>query len=602
MQNKGRWINGRFVLNRTKPPPRAIVVPDEDVNQSLKPPAVRPQFNSFTNRFVRPSIKPQPVHVMVSAIESPTVFVVVKKDIAALSYLGSYGYSIPKNAFTEEELTALKNEITISPVASSFAGGGAPAEKIPLYKENDMKIYLPRHFAQKKYGPAGRCALPVGDDISVEFVGKMRPDQIEVIDAYRANLNLDPDDATKGTYGGGGILEVACGKGKTVDAIFIAVSIVRKKTFILVHKDFLATQWIERIQQYAPTSRVGRIQGTTFDIVDKDFVLVMIQTVYSKTYPLNTFSEFGFTIIDEAHRVCSEEYFKVMQQIQTPCILALSAKIEKANGLECILHHFVGDVAYKSQVEELPIVVTVRAIEYQNDDPDYNEVEYDFRGKVKYSSLVSKIANFAPRTAFIVQIIVDLIRENPNGQIIILSFTRKLLTDINNGILEYNNSRGESHTTGYYVGGMKREALAHSETRQVVLATYSMAAEALDIKSLDTLVMVTPKTDITQSLGRIMRELLRRKCVIDITDTHATFKNQARKRRAVYKKNGYHVYGTNNQVYRGMEDTSWKRIYVPAGYVDPAQLNATTNEIDNDSESDYKSDSEEETATGECFV
>ena len=51
-------------------------------------------------------------------------------------------------------------------------------------------------------------------------------------------------------------------------------------------------------------------------------------------------------------------------------------------------------------------------------------------------------------------------------------------------------------SVGFYIGGMKQEKLQESETKQIVLATYAMAAEALDIKTLSTLVMITPKTDI----------------------------------------------------------------------------------------------------------
>ena len=48
-------------------------------------------------------------------------------------------------------------------------------------------------------------------------------------------------------------------------------------------------------------------------------------------------------------------------------------------------------------------------------------------------------------------------------------------------------------TTGYYIGGMKEADLKISEKKQVILATYAMAAEALDIPTLTTLVLATSK-------------------------------------------------------------------------------------------------------------
>ena len=53
---------------------------------------------------------------------------------------------------------------------------------------------------------------------------------------------------------GGGLLELACASGKTVIALNI-ISQLNKKTFIIVHKEFLMNQWIERIEQFLPHAR-----------------------------------------------------------------------------------------------------------------------------------------------------------------------------------------------------------------------------------------------------------------------------------------------------------------------------------------------------------
>ena len=45
---------------------------------------------------------------------------------------------------------------------------------------------------------------------------------------------------------------------------------------------------------------------------------------------------------------------------------------------------------------------------------------------------------------------------------------------------------------------MKEAALKESENCKIILATYAMAAEALDIKTLTTLILATPRTDIKQ--------------------------------------------------------------------------------------------------------
>jgi hypothetical protein len=124
-------------------------------------------------------------------------------------------------------------------------------------------------------------------------------------------------------------------------------------------------------------------------------------------------------------------------------------------------------------------------------------------------------------------------------------------------------------TVGYYVGGMKQEDLDISKTKQILLATYSMASEGLDVATLSTLVFATPRTDIKQSVGRILRQKHERNpIVVDVVDSHSTFKNQWSKRRAYYKQNGYAIYKITSDQYgvAGMKNVekTWKQVFSPS--------------------------------------
>jgi superfamily II DNA or RNA helicase len=101
-------------------------------------------------------------------------------------------------------------------------------------------------------------------------------------------------------------------------------------------------------------------------------------------------------------------------------------------------------------------------------------------------------------------------------------------------------------SVGYYIGGMKKKDLKISETKKIIVATYSMAAEALDIKTLTTLVMASPKTDIEQAVGRILRVKDNNALVIDIIDSHDIFKKQWQTRKQFYFKNNYKIIHTDN--------------------------------------------------------
>jgi hypothetical protein len=76
-----------------------------------------------------------------------------------------------------------------------------------------------------------------------------------------------------------------------------------------------------------------------------------------------------------------------------------------------------------------------------------------------------------------------------------------------------------------------------------------MAAEGLDIKTLSTLILATPKTDVVQAVGRILRVKHDRPLIVDIVDSHDMFKKQWYKRRAFYLKCKYRVMYTNNEGY-----------------------------------------------------
>jgi superfamily II DNA or RNA helicase len=347
----------------------------------------------------------------------------------------------------------------------------------------------------------------------------------------------------------------------TVMALKI-VSLIGKKTMILVHKEFLMNQWIERIQEFLPTAKIGRIQAQIMDIENKDIVLGMIQTIYNRTFSQDIYSQFGLTIIDEVHRIGSQEFSKTLLKTITPYMLGISATVERKDKLTKLLYMFIGKLVYSTErTPDDP--VCVRGIEYQTNDAVFNETEVDYKGTPKFSTMISKLCEYGPRRDFIIRILEDLIKENPENQIMVLAHNRSLLTYLFETITFKNFA-----TTGFYVGGMKPLALKETETKQIVLATFAMAAEALDIKSLSTLVMATPKTDIVQSVGRILRMKHENPIVVDIIDTHDIFQNQWRQRKRYYKKCNYRIRFIKSSQYKTMDlnwnnDITWFKVFEP---------------------------------------
>jgi hypothetical protein len=336
------------------------------------------------------------------------------------------------------------------------------------------------------------------------------------------------------------------------------ISLLKKKSLILVHKEFLMNQWIERISEFLPSARVGKIQASTFDIADKDIVIGMIQTLYDKEYPQGTFDSFGLTIVDEVHRIGSEQFSRTLFKTITPFMLGISATVDRKDKLTRVLYMFIGEKIY-TEKRDNDDLVCVRAIEYKSNDPAFNEVEVDFRGNTKYSTMIVKLCEFGPRSDFIIRVIGDLLEESEN-QIMVLCHNRSLLTYLYESICHKKLA-----TVGFYVGGMKQANLQETEEKQIVLATYAMAAEALDIKTLASLVMITPKTDITQSVGRILRVKHDSPIIVDIIDAHDVFQNQWTQRKRFYKKCNYWIQQTDSRIYTSDWSNAaiWKTVFEP---------------------------------------
>ena len=451
-------------------------------------------------------------------------------------YIGKKGYTLYKNTLALSDLTKIRNELTVKPYVPKSM---VESKAFPLYREAPKKIYIPRHYGEEHFGslPDDQIKLPRGDIIEdqyCEFNGSLREYQINIVQKY---LN-----AVKNS--GGGLLDVDPGKGKTVMALNI-ISQLKVKTLVIVHKSFLLNQWIERIEQFLPSARVGKIQGQIIDIEEKDIVIGMLQSLSMKEYASDTFDCFGLSIYDETHHLGAETFSKSMLKITTNYTLGLSGTMQRKDGLTKVFKMFLGDVIHKEKSNTSEHTVMVKCVNYAVNDDEFNEMKYNYKGDPMYSTMISKLCTYNHRSEFILSIIKTELKRDPNQQIMVLAHNKTLITYLHDAIVHRDMA-----TAGYYVGGMKEEALKQSEGKKVIIATYAMASEGLDIKTLTTLIMASPKTDVCQSVGRILRTKHAAPLVIDIVDSHDIFVAQWRKRKAYYIKQKYMIVSISNNKYK----------------------------------------------------
>jgi len=444
------------------------------------------------------------------------------------SYIGKRGYVLIKKNWDQNVLNQIKKELLVQP----FQCGdyGEPDEPFPVYSENTQKIYIPKYYGLEKFGQPDEIRLDPGESIDLVFNGTLRAHQQEPIskcmEAFGTHL----------TGRGGGILSLPCGEGKTACACYL-ISQLKKKTFVLVHKEFLLNQWIERISDFLPNSRIGKIQGDVIDIENKDIVIGMIQSISMKQYTLDLFDSFGFVILDESHRCPSRVFSKALAKINCTYMLGLSATPNRKDGLTKVLKWFIGEIIFQRVGKSALNSKLIRYV-YCCKDEVYSKELTGCYGKLNSAGMINNIASFMPRTNFIVNKTVECIRDM-NRQVLILSDRKDQLRDIERAMAE------KGIEIGYYIGGMKQSALELSTKKLAILATYQMAAEGLDISTIDTIVLATPKTDIEQAVGRIRPKTgdteRNTPLVIDIVDEFSIFENQAFKRLAFYKKKNYEI-------------------------------------------------------------
>jgi superfamily II DNA or RNA helicase len=337
----------------------------------------------------------------------------------------------------------------------------------------------------------------------------------------------------------------------TVCALYI-IAALRKKTLVVVHKDFLLNQWRERLSTFLPSARIGIFKAKTQDVFDKDIIIGSLQSLSMKDYDVKAmFGDVGLLCIDECHRTGAEVFSRLYRRINTRYTLGLSATVSRKDGMTKVFKWHIGDIVYKASTANKDVVhVLLKDFKDGKDERDERDEGYDgggygkevtmFNGKLNLARMINTLCDYPPRLAFVVSCICDILRKEDGGdtrKVLVLSDRRSQLDSM------YRMLEGEGFACGFYYGGMRPAELKVSETKQILLATFAFCAEGLDVPKLDTLVLASPKSDIIQSVGRILREKPKNRSntpiIVDIIDNYSIFGAQARKREKFYASKSY---------------------------------------------------------------
>jgi superfamily II DNA or RNA helicase len=289
----------------------------------------------------------------------------------------------------------------------------------------------------------------------------------------------------------------------------------------------------------------GYVRAYNLDIGDvlqssyETLIIISIEKIKNNqlfVYDIEVEDNHNFIIGDElgpvvhnCHHTAAHSFSSIFYKVQTKYMIGLSATPDRKDGLTKVLYWFLG-----------PQIVNIKR---ETDKPSIRFVETDTKdyiehlnriGKINSPIMITELSKHKERNFLIVGLIKHYLTEK--RKILVLSDRREHCEYLCRFLSSENVS------AGVYLGGMKSQERSETIGTSVILGTYQASGEGFDVPELDTLILATPKSDVQQAVGRILRQKNANKpLVIDIVDQFSIFKGQYYKRRRFYKNEGFFI-------------------------------------------------------------
>lgn len=428
------------------------------------------------------------------------------------------------NRYCEEELTLANPDYIIASKLGHYVG--KMEKSIRLYVKNGNKLILPFGCLEDIWQPR----LIKGAEYETrfhEFRGNQMKGEIKLYD-YQ-------ERALKRLYDGkNGILEAPCGSGKTQ----IGLALIKKvcgKALWLTHTSKLLKQSKERAEAYFEGDFGMITEGEVH--IGRDITFATVQTM--RTLDTSVYeNEFDIIIVDECHH-CVGTPTKVMQfyKILTNCNArrkyGLSATLSRGDNLMRSVYSIIGKKLHTITEREVGSKI-IKAKHIKVDiGLDYNMRDYcDSDGTINYTKLITLLSDNEERNDIICEKIMNLYSLGKKQLVLCHRISQiKTLTEKISRFCKVNSITGRvSQKDRDYDG-------------DVIVATYALAKEGLDIPTLDVVHFATPQKDkaiVKQSAGRVERNVEGKEqpLVMDYVDINIDYCNMCyRKRLNILKKN-----------------------------------------------------------------
>lgn len=334
-----------------------------------------------------------------------------------------------------------------------------------------------------------------GNKLNVQFTGVLRADQMKASEAMLAHDF--------------GVLAATTAFGKTVLAAWL-IAQRGVNTLVLVHRQQLMEQWVERLSQFLGLSAkaIGRWGGGRKKLTGNVDV-ALIQSLARKGTVNDLVADYGHLVVDECHHLSAQSFELVARRAKAKFVTGLSATVARKDGHHPIIFMQCGPVRHRvdarQQAAERPF--THEALVRPTGFLPEGAPEEDKR--VEFQRLCAAVMSSESRNRLIVADVVEAVAAGR---------TPVVLTERTEH-LERLALALRPHVTHVITlqGGMGRKPLAAameqlktipvSEAR-VVIATGRFVGEGFDDSRLDTLFLTMPiswRGTVAQYVGRLHR-------------------------------------------------------------------------------------------------
>lgn len=314
-----------------------------------------------------------------------------------------------------------------------------------------------------------------------------------------------------------GVLNLACGKGKTVMALK-KIAQRGHPAIVIVNNTGLMEQWIERALEFLSVTRedIGIVQGKKAEW-DKPLVIAMVQTLANRAVkddvPLEFRKRFGTVVFDEVHHLSAAK-FSLTAPLFYGARYGLTATPVREDGLENVYYSQIGDIFYSDVESDLDADIYIK--ELDTDPPiDPSDIQ-DVTGEFSAGKLYKFLGEQRLRNEEIIELVENALLKG--RKIICLTHSAQHPEILSNLVVDRKNWK--SYKVGVVTGATPGEHRTEIiSTSDVTFATFQVAKEGLDAPALDTVIFATPFSSwggFQQGKGRVERKYKGKKSPIAI--------------------------------------------------------------------------------------